>query len=98
VKARPISSFLRDETRAQRLFALRNVELDDVGQRHLVGEDDARALFGQIADQAGERAALAADIDEAAQKAFAPSGIAAFAHLTKNPSPALARMRLSRPD
>ena len=43
---------------AQGLLALRDVEVDHVGQRHLVGKDDAGALVGQVADQAGQRAAL----------------------------------------
>src|SRR5581483_8820 len=66
--------------RAQRLVALRDVKLENIGKRHGVGKDDAGTLLRQIADQTSERTALAADINEAAQKALAASRYAAFAH------------------
>ena len=71
---------------AKGLVALRDVEVEHVGQRHGIGEDDARALLGHVADQARQRAALAADIDVTAQEALGPSGIAAFAHRSPSAS------------
>jgi hypothetical protein len=56
------------------------VEIDHVGNGDGFGEDDARALNRQVADQAAHGAAPLVEIDKAAQEAFQPSRIAAFAH------------------
>src|SRR6202035_2845588 len=66
--------------RAQRLVLLRNMQIDHVGDGDGFGEDDARALAGQVADQAAHGAAPLVEIDKAAQEAFQPSRVAAFAH------------------
>src|ERR1700744_3374570 len=66
--------------RADRLFLLRDVELDDVGHVHRAREDDARAGLGEVADEAIHRAAALVEIDAAAQEALLARGVTAFGH------------------
>ena len=80
-KERPASSARRHWTRGgYHLLPLRNLELDDVGNGDGLRQNDARAVFGQVAHQASRLAASFVEINDAAQKALvAPAG-SAFVH------------------
>src|SRR4029079_6597369 len=75
--------------RADRLLLLRDVEIDDIGNVHRPGKDDARALIGNIADEAVDRAAPLVEVDAAAQKAFLAYRPPPFGHV-RSPRPDIA--------
>src|ERR1700722_14068638 len=57
------------------------MQLHRVRHGHVLGENDARAQIGNVADQALERPAAFVEIDAAAQKALLPRHSASSAHL-----------------
>jgi hypothetical protein len=67
-----------DDMGAQRLFFLRNVEVEHVRSRHSIGKNQPRAIGRDIADQAIDDIAAVVEIDHAAQKAFLAGDLAAF--------------------
>src|SRR5580692_12927076 len=66
--------------RTQGLVFLQNMQIERLRHRDVLGEDDTRAFDRQIAHQAAQRAVLVVEIDQAAQEAFPPSGLAPLAH------------------
>lgn len=67
-----------DNMGAQGALLLRDEQVDHVGGRHRVGEDQTRAVARHVADQAVERAAAVVEVDCAAQKALLARDLAAF--------------------
>jgi hypothetical protein len=55
---------------ADGLFLVRNVKLDSVGKIRRARKDDARALIGNIANEAIDGAAALIEIDATAQEAL----------------------------
>src|SRR5262249_35525924 len=65
---------------AQRLFLLRDVELDDVGHVDGLGEDQPRTVVRDVADQAVHHRAAPVEIAAAAQGALLAGRSSSFAH------------------
>ena len=65
----------------QRLLPLRDLELDDIGNGDGLRKNDACAVFGQVAHQAGRLAASFVEINDAAQETLLPPAGSAFVHL-----------------
>lgn len=62
------------------LLALWNIEFDEVRNGDGLREDDACAVFRQVAHQAGRLAASFVEINDAAQEALLASACSAFVH------------------